>query len=91
MMVSLASKRLRKSPGTKPHSAPPIIPANSIAGNSKIPGALRNQSTIAVPKMAPMNNCPSAPTETSPSRAGRMVASAHSRIGAVFTSVSDSE
>ena len=90
MMVSLASRRPRKSPAQNPIARRrPFRRQHRRAADDL--RRIAEPSTTAVPKIAPIKNCPSAPTETRPSRAGRIVASAHSRIGAVFTSVSDSE
>ncbi len=90
-IVSFTPTCARSRPATPPHIAPPSMADTSTAGRSHQPASAAPASITAVPNRAPMYSWPSAPTESSPRRAGTMMARAQSRMGVAFTSVSETE
>ena len=89
LIVSFSHPLARRTAGISAHTPPPINPSTSINGNNAAAGKVVNDSAPQLANQAPIYSCPSAPTLTSPTRAGSATASAHRSTGTMTTSTSD--
>jgi hypothetical protein len=73
-MTSWAPVRAFRSPGTKPHSAPPRKPAPTASGRWTNIGSPCRENPTKVATIAPTYSCPSAPMLNRPLRKPRATA-----------------